>query len=726
MSSEVSSDEKRELLDVGPDITARGRCASAWSVLTWAIRAGLVGGLAFGLVQTVVLGWRYRAMMGLRQWADALSYSGLAHGILWTLHGAVIGGACACLTLLSRRARRGIAPGPVGVAVLVAGATGFLLWPGAAVLGVPVAKGIHRTWCVVMAVYWLAATAVSYAIARGLATTWVGQSARRMARTAFWPAAIIVIASLAVQWFERPRLMNPTTAWRQSSVDALMRRDGRPNILLVVLDTQRVDRLGCYGCDRPTTPRLDAFAADALVFENCLSPAICTLPSHASIFTGLFPCEHGANYNHTWLDDGFTTMAELLLKDGYQTLALSNNVWISASSNLSQGFEEVLRPSALHQPRGNSVSEFLDRVLYPAGRVCRWLGAVTSEDAGAKTTNQLVARWLDRRDPNRPFFMFINYLEPHHPYRPHLPHRAVFVKPDDVDLSYRHEWSQGAEFSLLRRDCYTPAELQLLNETYDGETRMLDDYVGELLEVLAERVALDDTFVIITSDHGENLGDHHLMGHSWCVYDTLAHVPLIMSYPRRLRPGRTDRLVQLTDLLPTVMDAARGHPVPMPSTSGRSLLPPPSTRPGAPSTARSRLTSSAASKLASGPASQPADRVAVIERMAPRRGPIDRAQCIDVRFDRTPFEGVLRAIRQGPWKYVVAANGREELYHVVNDPAEVSNLIDAHRPIADRLAGRLRQWLSAAQIYKGSTRLNGHRPLDEETRRRLLDLGYLK
>ncbi len=703
--------------EIDPSPVGPSRWATAGAVLGSALRVGLTAGLAFGWAQSAVLAGKYRLDLGLRQWADALSYSGLAHAILWTVHGLIVAAVCALAVLLCRRVRHGIAPGAMAGAVFFAGGSAFVLWPAASLHGIQMAKGLNATWCVVMACYWFGAVVGAYALSHHLAGTCLGRGAWFVARVTTWPAVVILPICLAIQWFERPRLMTDVGGWRQATSGPTDREDPRPNVVLVVLDTQRVDRLGCYGYPRKTSPHLDAFADDALVFDSCTSAAIWTLPSHASMFTGLFPSEHGSTYARLWLADGFTTLAEILDQSGYETVAFSNNPWVSDASNLSQGFERLTQPASLHRLRANSISEFLRWVMYPAGRVCGWLGALTAQDAGAKFTNQFVERWLDRRDRRRPFFLFVNYLEPHHPYRPHMPHREPFVEPNDIDASYRHCDHKVVEFSLLKRDCLSPDELQALNDTYDGETRMLDDYVGELLGVLAEHAGLDDTLVIITSDHGENLGDHHLTDHSYCVYETLAHVPLVMRYPKRLQPGRTDQPAQTIDLLPTVMDAVCGRPVLTPSTFGRSLLPPPGRR--------VLPTTNTHSALSSSPATRPASRTIVVERVAPRYKGLDQAHEIDVQFDRTPFEGPLRAIREGPWKYIVAADGREELYHLTDDPDEANNLIKRRPPIANRLADHLRQWLDARRPYQRSIKQGGARSLDKDARRRLRALGYL-
>ncbi len=656
-------------------------------------------------------------MMGVRQWTDVLSYSALAHGLFWMLAGVILGAMCALLAVVSRRLRSRVWPGVLGVAIVGAAFITSGLWLGSLEAGVPAVVGWTHLWSLAMAGHLLVSTIVGYAVVRGLARTRPARWARGLGRLAFWPALGVLAICFVIQWPERPRLMAHTTGWTTPFAGGSPRSDHRPNVILVVLDTQRVDRLGCYGYGLPTTPRLDAFAADARVFENCISPSVWTLPAHASMFTGLFPSEHGATENHRWLNDGFTTMAETLGLAGYETIAFTNNAWISGFSNTGQGFGRIVIPKLLHEVRGNSLYAFVDKALYPSAHVGKWLGALTAQDEGAKFTNQLVARWLVERDPKRPFFLFVNYMEPHKPYRPHLPHRAVFLKPDDVGMSYRYTWPahRKIEFSLLRRDCYTPAELELLSNTYNGETRLLDDYVGELLEILARRVPLDDSLVIITADHGENLGDHHMLGHSWCVYDTLAHVPLIVRYPRRLERGRSQELVQLTDLLPTVMDAVCGSPTRTGSTFGRSLLPPPNGKARAPTTT-TRSTNSPVPGLTG--------RLAVVELWVPGAG-LDVAQRVDTRFDMTPWVGVFRAVRQGPWKYIRGPAGREELYHVGKDPGETRNLIATQRAVADHLAKVLRQWLTASKPYAGLHQRGKGPPTDEKTHRRLRDLGYL-
>ncbi len=728
MSSHVLAADSTGLQCASPPLEAAGRWALSRSVLAWTVRAGLIGGLVFGWALTVRPGLRFAGVMGLRQWADALSYSALVHAILWTVHGAIIGSVCGVAVLASGRLRRGVVPGALALAVVVAGTGTFWLWCAAVEAGLSLAKEIDPSWWVVMAGFWLLVAAGAYAIACVLTPTRLGVRMRTVGRSGFLPAAGIVLVCLAIQWFERPQLMASEGLWQSPSVVSQDRQDARPNIVLVVMDTQRVDRLGCYGYGRQTSPRLDAFAADATVFENCTSPAIWTLPAHASMFTGLFPSEHGANWGHTWVAEEFTTVTQLLAEAGYQTMALTNNLWIGPSTNLSRGFDGYIQPLLLHNVRSNGLAKLLLEALYPGGHVGKWLGVATAQDDGAKYTNQLLERFLRQRDRHRPFFLFVNYMEAHAPYVPHLPYKKLFIEPADIDGSYRHAWwSKRPEFCLLKRDCFTPAQLELLNDTYNAETRLQDDYLGGLLAMLAEHVSVDDTLIIVTADHGECLGDHHIIGHAWCVYETLAHVPLIIRYPKRLKPGRRADPVQTVDLFPTMLDALYGRTGPTQSTFGRSLLDPTDATSG-PSTASATpaaATTSPSTAPTDGP-SLPTGRVVVVEYMAPYDVKLDQAQKIDSRFDRAPFEGVLRAVRQGPWKYIVASNGREELYNVAEDPREASNLITSHRPIADHLAKQLSEWLAASKPYQAPERLAGKQQLDEETRSRLRGLGYIQ
>lgn len=689
-------------------INAQPRPTTIGGLLFEPLLAGLVCGMAWGWLQALRLSRSSFHLMDLRQFADVFSYAGLIHGLLWMVHGLVFGGLAALLLLVLPRLRRSVRSGALGVGLFVAGAFTLQVWAITAE-HMPLAGGIQPLWLAGMAACWLVLLVAGYAVFGLLAPTLAGRLLARAGRWAFAVALLLLIVSLGVQWVERPRLLPETAAWAEAGGAAPA--PGGPNVVLVVLDTQRIDRLGCYGYERPTTPRLDRFAADAMVYDRYISTAVWTMPSHASIFTGLYPSEHGTSWNHIWLDDRFSTMAEVLGERGYQTFGLSNNIVVSPHTNLAQGFDRFGVPQAIVNARGTYLEKFLNGVLYPAGRVGTWLGRITGQDQGAKQTNRIAARWLAGRDRERPFFLFVNYLEPHDPFRPTGPHRRLFVDPADLRDSYRLNWDAIAEFAIMKSDVYSEADLAILNDTYDAETRLTDDRLGQLLEIVAAESDLDSTLVIITSDHGENLGDHHLLRHGWCVYDTLAHLPLIIRYPSRVPPGRSGEMAQTVDLLPTVLDAVDGEPPAAPAGSGRSLFSPPPAPPedeGEP------------------PLPELTGRAAVIEYNAPNRTHINAAQVKQLRVDRTPFESAIFGVRQGPWKYITYEDGRRELFNVEEDRGELDNLVAEYPDVADHLAVQLERWRAGLAPYQAGGDAGGLAETDEEMLSRLRELGYMQ
>lgn len=711
--------------------TVETRLASLARLVAWSVATAAIGGAVVGWILAIHSGMRFRSIMGFREWCDALSYSGLTHAVIMMAYGLALSTVVGILAVLSPRIARLIRPGRFATSAFLAALVPLFLWSSAVKMQLGMATGIQKTWSALMLFLWLLAFLAAYRLASWLASRGFARFTARSTTFVAGVCTLLLCAGAVVQWFEAPRMLGPELALPAAAPVGDVAYS-KPNVVLIVMDTQRVDRLGCYGYERPTTPKIDAFAEDAHVFENVTSAAGWTLPSHASIFTGLFPSEHGTHRNHRWLDDDFVTMAELLRQNGYQTAAFSNNLYISDTCNMVQGFDEVCWPSELHEPRGSWAGLLLQRVLKPAGLLGTSLLGATNEDAGGKFTGQLVRRWLETRDRQQPFFLFVNLLEAHAPYEPHLAHRKVFMDREELDRSYELNWKQKVPFSLLKRDCYSADDLTLLNRTYDAETRMLDDYVGSILESIARQAGLDNTLIILTSDHGENLGDHHMMSHQWCVYDTLIHVPLIIRFPSRIRPGRTQGLVQTIDLLPTVMDAVHGRPVPTASTFGRSLFSRGGNRisarrqtcPGDP-VDRPGSTDAGKTQPATTSQSLPRGRVVLAERIEPLRSPLAAAQRIDCHFDRTPYLGVLRSIRQGDWKYIRHADGREELYNVALDPGETDNRLPAERRIADHLADRLREWLAACNAYGTKTAANSGPSMDPTVRKRLRNLGYI-
>jgi len=305
--------------------------------------------------------------------------------------------------------------------------------------------------------------------------------------------------------------------------------ESAPNILLIVIDTAARNHFSCYGYERSTTPHIDAFAQEGILFENAIIPTSWTLPGHASIFTGLFVTEHYTNMVNEWLASDFTTIAEVLDKYGYLTFGYSNNTWVSRKYNTTQGFRFF--------------HEYIDIILRDTLRKYLLIS-----DYGARHTNTVVKRWIKNSlKREKPFFIFINYMEAHSPYGD-TPYRKKFRK----NLT-RQELDEVNELGKIvaHNGTITEKQRKMLIDLYDADLLYLDKRIGELLTYLRKINTLDDTIVIITADHGEHLGDHDLVGHGNSLYDVLIRIPLIIRYPKAFNdPGKISEQFCLTELFP--------------------------------------------------------------------------------------------------------------------------------------------------------------------------------
>ncbi len=355
-------------------------------------------------------------------------------------------------------------------------------------------------------------------------------------RTRVWEAPAVVtvftlaIALVAVRAREnaavaRPDLAPPPSA---SGHDA-------PNLLLIVLDTARADRMGLYGYERATTPSIDAFAAaHATRYDQARSTASWTLPSHASLFTGEMPGVHGVtnprgttggkNASGEWsrpvpLAETTPTLAERLRERGYQTAAIASNQMIGAWSGLDRGFEHY------DDRAGAAVGRY--HAFAQLGGRAELVGHTPYRDAREVTNTAL--EWLDdERRGTSAFFLFLNYMDVHNPYRPPPPFDAAFA-PEQPRNKFRPE---PELWSLL----------------YDREFAYLDAELGRLLDGVQGRGLFGDTLIVITSDHGEAFGEHDTWIHGWSLHEELIHVPLIVKPPGTRSSTASDELVTGADV----------------------------------------------------------------------------------------------------------------------------------------------------------------------------------
>lgn len=339
-----------------------------------------------------------------------------------------------------------------------------------------------------------------------------------------------------------------------------------PNVLWIVFDTTRADHLSLYGYERKTTPYLEEFAKEATVFEEAYAAEPWTMGSHGSMFTGLYSARHWCNHEHLYLNADRTTSAEVLRDAGYDTAVFAGNPWFGDHSGLVQGFQKLI-------PAWRSFSLYN---LFTVGRI-RQLLMTDQLDKGAAEIKEGLSDWITRgRDKDRPFFAFVNLLEPHAPYDQVPKVDATRFMDSDVT------WDEAQEVSrkYMSKGMFatdfeaTPRDKKVAISLYDGGIYHCDQQVKAYIELLKQNNLLDNTLVIINGDHGEMFGEHHVYGHDVGLYHPLVHVPLIMRFPKVVPQGmRIDKPVQLLDLHTTLLELTGLQDKILPEVKGKSLLP---------------------------------------------------------------------------------------------------------------------------------------------------------
>jgi arylsulfatase A-like enzyme len=419
------------------------------------------------------------------------------------------------------------------------------------------------------------------------------------------------------------------------------------NLLLVTLDTTRPDHLGCYGHRSDTSPHLDRVAAEALVYTRAFSTSSWTLPAHASLFTGKFPWSHGARIDPngplilgdairggdylsrvraSGLAPGEHTLAAILATHGFATGAVVGGSWLKRIFGLDHGFQH-----------------------YDDGGIDSMMGRTASD-----VTAEALA-WLDAHGKER-FFLFLNYFDPHWPYEDPENYLRRFLPPGA-------KWPKE-KGRAVRKD--------VLDALYDGEIRYMDEHLGRLFESLRTRGLYDDTWIIVTADHGELLGEHREIGHGKTLYQEEIRIPLIVKFPAgRGRTGRDDAPIQLTDVFAMVIEGF-GIPLP-PGVRERDT-----TRP-------------------------------VFAEVYP----------LTLMSQR----GDWRVLLDGDLKLHWNSRGSHLLFDLVADPGEGSSLAEEEHERVQSMQRALDGF--RASLSTPAPR-GAVREVDEETRRALRDLGYLQ
>ena len=340
-----------------------------------------------------------------------------------------------------------------------------------------------------------------------------------------------------------------------------IRHDPAPNIILVVLDTVRADHLSCYGYSRHTTPNIDAIASRGTRFENAYSPTSWTLASLGSIFTGLLPHQHGADWGIP-INAGPWTLARILHSEGYETAGFSSNPFygLGAAWRLSEGFDIYVDDS--YSVRHNLAATFVGQSVLQSlyNRLVRY-NQFSQRNAG--DLNRDVMRWYRHRAPGRPFFLFINPMDAHRPYLPPPPYDRRFGEiPHGLLPRLIAPLKDGQPVKL-----YSSKERQAMIDGYDNSLAYLDHQLGNLLRELESQRDSTRTIVIITSDHGEGFGEHGTYDHGWNLYQDVLRVPLVIEGPGIPAGMHIASVVPNRQLFSTVLDLAGLRTGPVGQTS---------------------------------------------------------------------------------------------------------------------------------------------------------------
>jgi arylsulfatase A-like enzyme len=434
------------------------------------------------------------------------------------------------------------------------------------------------------------------------------------------------------------------------------------NVILIVIDALRADHLGCYGYRMHTSPHIDAFAKDGVLFKNCYAQASVTDLSVASILTSLSPSVHGVFLLEGVMPYGAVTVAEILQAQGYITFGFTGNACLKAIFNFNQGFDfyddylvrDRLYNIVLRQFR-NSLPFF--KKMFQKKFDYR-------DRSNIKSANKRIVPWLEKHRYDN-FFMYIHYMDPHRPYSPPPPYSTMFLNESSEDICL-----------------------------YDGEIRFVDEYINQFFEKLKSLGIYDKTLIIITADHGEAFGEHRNYEHGTTIYQEEIQVPLIIKYTKSIPKDKiVTRPVRSIDITPTILNILNvnfdGY------LDGVSLIPAIKETNGIKSYGRIII-----------------DQKSGVWKTS-LKGVIKNINNNEWKYiftEQSKFRDVNRI-------------GNEELYNLTEDPNELNNLIGREHEILKIMKNELSLY---KEHCKEKALLPLKRKLDYETIQQLKSLGYIQ
>jgi arylsulfatase A-like enzyme len=461
------------------------------------------------------------------------------------------------------------------------------------------------------------------------------------------------------------------------------------NVIVVSIDTLRRDHLGVYG-SATKTPRIDALESRGVVFDNALSAIPLTNPSHTTMLTGLYPANHGVTENLPIpIGDGVATLPRILGSRGYKTAGFVSSWTLKKEGSRLNGQFDVYDDNiGTSSSLRNAIAQHAVPRCFVG--ILRRLGTLRP-DWGHRRADRTVAaaqQWL-RANADGPFFLFVHLFDPHGPYNPPRPYDTMYdsLYTGSVD----GDWSSKS-FEERERIIDTPTDLHHLEALYSGEVSYADAQIGKLFDTIDRLGLWDNSIIGLTADHGESLTEHnYYFDHGMTLYDESLRVPLIICFPdSTIHPHRVQQIVELTDLVPTILEFLAIEP---PHSDGRSAL-----------------------ALARGTAPPPPARVAV-------------SAVFETQMEESRW---LLALRSRKYKYIVTSpywtgylfnpGITEELYALDVDPGEANNICDSAPDVAERLRSVARSYIDS--WHSGAAPEPAK--LSDEALKRLRSLGYLQ
>lgn len=445
-------------------------------------------------------------------------------------------------------------------------------------------------------------------------------------------------------------------------------RSTRPkkfNVVLVSIDTLRPDHLGCYGYGRDTSPAIDRLAREGARFETVISSTSWTLPAHMAMLTSLPDMVHGVVWDYIRLDENRVTLAEMFKRNGYVTGGVFTGPYLLPRFGFGQGFDD-----------------YIDATLYDKKLVK--LDVLNASELGRTTPGAMdkTEKWLRERNSDKPFFLFLHLFDVHQDFDPPPPYDTMFGESYDGDIS-----NKGMATNPVFKKMLPRKEVDHFVALYDGEIRFVDtEGVDRLIKILESIDVLDNTLIVITSDHGEEFYEHGFWGHHHNLYDETLKVPLVLWQPELVPQNKVIKgQVRIIDIMPTILDLV-GLPQ-SDETLGVSLVP-------------------------------------SFEGKMPDGGP--------PRWALAELFGInmnMEALRSEKFK-IIRDNQKKKIEYLdlEADPAEINPITDSENNGFKKALKNLAVFHRAMETCRKSIPWSGDRSiqLDEETRQRLRSLGYVE